>query len=207
MESFEQADHGPAGLRGCDRELFAQVWARVAPGESPVIPGPAPTAQGAPGPACPLTPTTSAVPAEMVVVPPQAQAQVTAREEDIRNLHRLSAQCAGEAVEYRAAMGRKGGQRGMEALADTKERHARQLGAAAFLLTGVWPVYTPPTPSRQPIPAFLRTRFWAEQRLADRFTALSSETPDPGLGELYLGLAGETRSLVSVIRGLVETLP
>ncbi len=160
-----------------DRETFTQVWSRVSPtGEGPVE-----------------------------VIPPADGPEADAG--NARQLQELVLTMLTDASVYRDLARRtRRSVAAVTGLGRLKTAQARRLGAAYFLMTGVryWPAgATPVNPPEGFFPA-LRERFLAEGRLAGTLEALSAQTPDPDLRELYQDLARETRELTRTIRRIVE---
>lgn len=207
------------GLYGCDRELFAQVWRRVAPGEACPIelsgavdlavpaaarsaPEPEEEAPAPEAPSCPVTGTGG---------PEEPEETCTAcfggGDGAAKVLQELIRECLTGMAAYRGAAQRGPRQRAeLAAMSQRKTRHAKRLSAACFLMTGVryWPAGNLPVSRPADFFALLRERFLAEQRLHARLSALGRDTEDPCLRELYLTLAEETMELVHSIRLIVE---
>lgn len=199
------------GMYGCDREVFAQIWRRVAPGEScpielsgaaepaaPAAPQPTPAPEA---PSCPVT-GTGEPPAEETcpVCFGEGNGEAT-------RLQGLIRECLTGMAAYRSAAQRGNRQRAeLTAMGQKKTRHAKRLSAACFLMTGVryWPVGNLPVSRPTDFFALLRERFMAEQRLYTRLTKLGEDAQDQCLRELYLTLAEETMELVHSIRLMVE---
>ncbi len=211
------------GMVGCDRDLFARVWARVSPepGEAcpiEVLP-PKETA-----PACPV-PAVKGAPAATIPVPafmagdsmgsdePEAsdvpclgpagvdhgtllQEAIQHELADWRTYQALSARASGMAARTLASM------------AADERRHAKRLSAAYFLITGIR--FLPETPPvKQPRGAFwaaLRERFWAEQQGASFYSAAAAETADPCLASLYRELSAEEAAHADMLRCIVEKM-
>lgn len=205
------------GMYGCDREVFAQIWRRVAPGEScpielsgaaePAVPQPvsAPEPMGeAPAPEAPSCPVTGTgePPAEET-----CPACFGGGDGEATRLQELIRECLTGMAAYRSAARRGSRQRAeLTAMGQKKTRHAKRLSAACFLMTGVryWPAGNLPVSRPTDFFALLRERFMAEQRLYARLTALGEDAQDQCLRELYLTLAEETMELVHSIRLMVE---
>lgn len=178
------------GMLGCDREVFAQVWSRVAPNGGGMV-EPVAAATAAPVP------------------PVAAAAPESPGGDDVegKRLQSLTMACLEEAAVYQELLRRSRRARGeLTELARRKLRQGKRLSAAYFLMTGVryWPqgaVTTPPPQSFFPV---LRQCFLTEGRMAEELERVSRETKDPGLAELYRSLAEEARELTHVIRLIVE---
>lgn len=218
MDTTDPRQCGDPGLYGCDRDLFARVWDRVAPENSPVevtppqAPPPEPCREDAPPPepchedsppCCPITATGG----EDAQPQPEALFCFAGGGGEAKELQALIVECQSGAALYRRTAGRSHrGRPQLLSLAQTKTHHAKRLGAACFLMTGVR--YSPEAALAPPPAgdffALLRERFLAEQRLAHRLQALGDACQDPCLQELYLSLAQETRDLVRAVRLLVE---
>lgn len=175
----EQTRKPELGMLGCDREVFAQVWSRVAPGGGSMVEPVAPA-------------------------PPALE---TMEDVEGKRLQSLTLDCLEEAAVYQELLGRSRRARGeLAGLARRKVRQAKRLSAAYFLMTGVryWPQGAVATPPRQSFFPVLRQRFLTEGRMAREMERLGRETKDPGLAELYRSLADEARELTGVIRAVVE---
>lgn len=174
-----------AGMLGCDREVFAQVWSRVAPGGGgPVEPNP-PVERNAPA----------------------VEAAAPAEEEQAGTLRGLVLEFLTDASVYRdLSLRARRAVGALQGIYRQKLRQAKRLSAAYFLLTGVryWPrAVTPANPPEGFFPA-LRERYLAEGRLARRLEALAKAGGEQSLRELYSDLARETDALVREIRRVVE---
>lgn len=208
------------GMVGCDRDLFARVWARVAPGEGEDSPIQVlPTDSGVPA----LTPAAPCSPA--VPLPAFLAGDVRGGDEpgesDVPCLGRsgedhaalLQSAIRDELADwrtYQALSARANGvaARTLALMAADERRHAKRLSAAHFLITGIR--FLPDTPpARQPRGAFwaaLRERFWAEQRGASFYLAAAEETADPCLAALYRELAADEGGHADQLRCLVERM-
>lgn len=201
MEERDRKTGPDAGLLGCDREVFAQVWSRVDPAQG----GPVePVAQEAGGAEKPVAQSPTPAP-----VAPAAQGVETVGEEDEtgRRLQMLVLGLLTDGSVYRDLTRRtRRSTAELQELHQTKLRQAKRLSAAYFLLTGVryWPKETTPVnPPESFFPA-LRQRFLAEGRLALQLEAMAGECREEELAELYTGLAQETRDMARAIRYIVE---
>lgn len=181
-----EAELGP-GMLGCDREVFAQVWDRVAPGGSSTVEV-APKAQ----------------------VEPAATAEPVSLGEDDREgrrLQELTRRALSDASIYRELTRRSRRARlELNELAGRKTRQAKRLSAAYFLMTGVryWPRETTPVNPPESFFPILRQQFLAEGEQAKALRQAAQEAEEPMLGELYLSLAEEADELVYTIRLIVE---
>lgn len=181
-----------AGLLGCDREVFAQVWGRVAPGEN-----------------CPVEPVAPAAPPVPETRTPADLAPATVGEEDEtgRQLQELVLELLTDGSVYRDLARRtRRSVAELQELHGQKLRQAKRLSAAYFLLTGVryWPrEATPVNPPESFFPA-LRERFLAEGRLARHMEELAGRAGEDELRELYAALARDTHDMARAIRLIVE---
>lgn len=174
-----------AGMLGCDREVFAQVWGRVAPGEGSLV---EPVGR------------TDAPAAE------QASMETGGGDRQGRQLQELVLGCLTDGSVYRDLARRtRRSVSELQELYRQKLRQAKRLSAAYFLLTGVryWPQEaTPVNPPESFFPA-LRERFLAEGRLSRRLEELAGESGEE-LGALYAALAQDTREMARAVRLIVE---
>lgn len=190
MEERDARAVPDAGLLGCDREVFAQVWGRVAPGGG--------------SPVEPVAPARTQPPAA-----PATQAPVEMGEQDGtgRQLQGLVLGLLTDASVYRDLARRTRRSMGeLQELHGQKTRQAKRVSAAYFLLTGVryWPrEATPVNPPEGFFPA-LRERFLAEGRLARELDDLAGACQEEDLTELYTALAQDTRDMARTIRLIVE---
>lgn len=181
-----EAELGP-GMLGCDREVFAQVWGRVAPGGSAAVEV-APKAQAEPS-----------TPAEPV--------SLGEDDREGRRLQELTRRALSDASVYRELTRRSRRARlELNELAGRKTRQAKRLSAAYFLMTGVryWPRETTPANPPESFFPVLRQQFLAEGEQARALRQAAQEVEEPMLGELYLSLAEEADELVYTIRLIVE---
>lgn len=190
------------GLYGCDREVFAQIWKRVAPGENCPVELSGETPPALPAPEAPSCPITRDAPPEQEILP----VCFGGGEEEAKNLQGLIRECLTGMWAYRAAA--RQGRRTAElmSMSQRKGRQAKRLSAACFLMTGVryWPEKDVPRGRPMDFFALLRERFLAEQRLYVRLGQLGRDCRDDCLRELYLALGEESMELVHTIRLLVE---
>lgn len=198
MEERDRKTGPDAGLLGCDREVFAQVWSRVDPAQG----GPVePVAQEAGGGEKSV--------AQSPTPAPVAQGVETVGKEDEtgRRLQMLVLGLLTDGSVYRDLTRRtRRSTSELQELHQTKLRQAKRLSAAYFLLTGVryWPKETTPVnPPESFFPA-LRQRFLAEGRLALQLEAMAGACREEELAELYACLAQETRDIARAIRYIVE---
>ncbi len=172
-----------AGMLGCDRELFAQVWSRVDPaGGGPVEPIP---------PAAPME------------VPGPAPAEDGAG----RQLQALVLECLTDGSVYRDLARRARRSAGeLQGLYRQKLRQAKRLSAAYFLRAGVryWPREVTPANPREGFFPALRERYLAEGRLARRLEELAGDAGEESLRALYGELARETGEMARTVRAVVE---
>lgn len=122
MEERDTRPAPDAGLLGCDREVFAQVWSRVDPAQGGMV-EPLPPAEDAPAPEPPAAPEAVTV-GEGGETGRQLQALVLGLLTDgsvYRDLARRTRRSVGE----------------LQELHQQKLRQAKRLSAAYFLLTGV----------------------------------------------------------------------
>lgn len=195
MEERDARAVPDAGLLGCDREVFAQVWSRVAPGES--------------SPVEPVAPVQAQEPTTPMTRAPEERAPVEMGEGDGtgRRLQGLVLGLLTDASVYRDLARRTRRSVGeLQELHGQKLRQAKRVSAAYFLLAGVryWPrEATPVNPPEGFFPA-LRERFLAEGRLAKELDGLAGACGEEDLAELYTALAQDTREMARAIRLIVE---
>lgn len=181
-----EAELGP-GMLGCDREVFAQVWGRVAPGgDSPVE----------------VTPQTPAQ-------PPAPAEPVSLGEDDPegRQLQELTRRALSDASIYRELTRRSRRARmELNELSGRKTRQAKRLSAAYFLMTGVryWPRETTPVNPPESFFPVLRQQFLAEGQQAKTLRQAAQGAGEPMLRELYLSLAEEADEVAYTLRLIVE---
>lgn len=212
------------GMVGCDRDLFARVWARVAPEEAedcPIQVLPAverPPAEQGHG----LEPCAPAMPVPLpAFLAGDSQGSDELEESDVPCLGRsgedhaalLQGAIRQELADwrtYQALSARANGvaARTLALMAADERRHAKRLSAAYFLISGIR--FLPDTPpARQTRGAFwaaLRERFWAEQRGSSFYLAAAEETADPCLANLYRELAADEGAHAEQLRCLVERM-
>ena len=198
MEERDTRPAPDAGLLGCDREIFAQVWSRVDPAQGGMVEPLAP-AENTPGVA-------AAPPAPEAPAQPPVET-VGEEDETGRQLQALVLGVLTAGSVYRDLARRTRRSVGeLQELHQQKLRQAKRLSAAYFLLTGVryWPrEATPVNPPEGFFPA-LRERFLAEGRRCAELEALAGACREEDLTELYNGLAQETRDITRAIRYIVE---
>lgn len=207
---------GP-GMCGSDREVFERVWRRVMPTDRPdcpftlyseeegaaPMPGPAPAQPEPPAPQCGGKERSEALSPEedvpclgaaSAVYGPLLQ-EFIAYERNDEQTYRLLARRAGG-----------GGGRTLAAIAADEARHARRLGAAYFLISGVRfrPEGAACLPPEGTYLSALRDRFLAEQRGAALYRTAAGRTDDPCLKELFTELAEDETAHARLIRGLLE---
>lgn len=182
-----EAELGP-GMLGCDREVFAQVWGRVAPGgDSPVEVAPQPPEQ----------------------TPQAAQGPVSLGEDHPEGgrLQELTRRALSDASVYQELTRRSRRARlELNELAGRKTRQAKRLSAAYFLMTGVryWPRETTPVNPPESFFPVLRQQFLAEGEQAKALRQAAQGVEEPMLRELYLSLAEEADEVVYTLRLIVE---
>ena len=193
MEKRDVQKTPDAGMLGADREIFAQVWSRVSPGENSVI-----------------EPVAAPVPAAAPSQSEQETAQVrevATADQTSRQLRELVLGCLTDGSVYRDLARRtRRSVSDLQELYGQKLRQAKRLSAAYFLMTGVryWPrEVTPVNPPEAFFPA-LRERYLAEGRLAGQLKQLAGACQDEALGEIYQDLARETHDMTRTIRLIVE---
>lgn len=182
-----EGELGP-GMLGCDREVFAQVWGRVAPGgNGPVEVAPA-----------------RETPAEETA---QGPVLLGEGDEEGRRLQELVRRALSDASVYQELTRRSRRARmELHELAGRKTRQAKRLSAAYFLMTGVryWPRETTPVNPPESFFPVLRQQFLAEGRQAGELRRDAQRVEDPWLRELYLSLAEEGDEVVYTLRLIVE---
>lgn len=202
MDERDVREIPEGGLMGLDREVFDQVWRRVAPQGSPVI-EPAPPEGRSPAPQPPNG--QSPAPQTPEGAPPVEAPPV--EDPGDRRLQELVLVYLTDGSVYRDLARRTRRSVGeLQELYRQKLRQAKRLSAAYFLRTGVryWPrEVTPVNPPEGFFPA-LRERYLAEGRLAGRLEALAVAGGEAALGELYADLAQEARNAARAIRAIVE---
>lgn len=219
---------GP-GQCGSDREVFERVWRRVMPADRPDCPftlfgdGEAAPSEAPPAlrqndpPETPPTPCREN-PAEE---PSRRVPRSTAMEEDVPCLGAASAVYGpllqefitherADGQTYRLLARRAGGGAGrvLAAIAADESRHAKRLGAAYFLISGVRfaPEAGPALPPECTYLSALRDRFLSEQRGAERYRTAANRTDDPCLKELFLELGSDEEAHARLILGLLEQM-
>lgn len=122
-------------------------------------------------------------------------------------LQELIRRCLGEQREYLRLSRRAGGNpgRSFAALAREKQRQAKRLCAAYFLISGVhyWPQGEEPAPAGSYLGA-LRRRFRQEQTDMAACLAGAEGCTDPSLSQLFQDIAKEDWDIACRIRTLVE---
>lgn len=223
MEDTSLSRPGP-GMCGCDREVFERIWRRVMPTDRPDCPF---TLYGeeAPMPAPEPMPVPEPIPAPAPEEPSApccgGREQALSPEEDVPCLGAASAVYGpllqefitherNDEQTYRLLARRVGGGAGrtLSAIANHEGRHARRLGAAYFLISGVrfQPEGAVCLPPESTYLAALRGRFLAEQRGAALYRTAGARTDDPCLKELFTELAEDEAAHARLIRGLLEQL-
>lgn len=187
-EQITRASELGPGMLGCDREVFAQVWDRVAPGGA----GPVEVAPRAEAPARGA-----------------AQGPVSLGEDDQEGgrLQELIRRALSDASVYQELTRRSRRARmELQELAGRKTRQAKRLSAAYFLMTGVryWPRETTPVNPPESFFPVLRQQFLAEGQQAGELRRDAQGAEEPMLRELYLSLAEEADEVVYTIRLIVE---
>ena len=193
MEQEQYPCPGPA----MDREAFERVWRRVMPEERPDCPftldqAPAPRQEAPVPPAAPVPPPAVSCLGESS----QAYAPaLLAHLGDVVDAYRV----------YRALARR--GEKTFAAIAADKQRQAKRLAAAYFLITGT-PYTAKPTPMPRPmpLPQAIRERYQWEQAKAAAFRKEAAAVADPCLAELYTELADESEAHAQRLRGIMERL-
>lgn len=215
--SLPSAAPGP-GQCGSDREVFERVWRRVMPTDRPDCPftlfsdpetapvsAPAAVRQapaeepGRPAESLPPAAEGEDVPclgAASAVYGPLLQEFITHERAD-EQTYRLLARRAGN-----------GAGRTLSAIAADEGRHAKRLGAAYFLISGVrfTPEAGPNLPPECTYLSALRDRFLSEQRGAALYRTAAGRTDDPCLKDLFRELAEDETSHSRLILGLLEQM-
>lgn len=218
MEDTSLSRPGP-GMCGCDREVFERVWRRVMPADRPDCPftlyGEERTAP-VPEPAPAEPPVSTEPPAPQCGT---GRVETLSPEEDVPCLGAASAvygsllqECItcerNDEQTYRLLARRVGGGAGrtLAAMAADEARHARRLGAAYFLISGVRfrPEGAACLPPEGTYLSALRSRFLAEQRGAGIYRTAAGRTDDPCLRELFTELAEDETAHARLIRDLLE---
>lgn len=174
------------GMLGCDRDLFARVWARAGGGTAgpvEVLPPPAPTRGSGPG---------------------------QTEEGELTFLHNCIRKTLERWRVYQFLAARAGGQmaRTLSAMAADERRHAQRLTGSCFLLTGVriFPVPPPMQKGRTAFWPALRDCFWAEQHAAAAYAAAADQTQEPALAGLYRTLSAEESVHAERLRAMAEEI-
>lgn len=210
----ETPQQPPAGMLGCDREVFARVWDRAGPhGEAacpieilPVlrsphsiraVPAPLPSGEDTPGGDLPLPNNVPCLGGGGTDHSEFLQTCIRKELENWRAYQFLSTRATGMAARTLASM------------AAQERQHAQRLSGAYFLISGVhfFPQVPPHRPTGTAFWGTLRQWFWAEQRGAAAYTAAAEETADPCLSVLYRELAGEEAAHADLLRAMVERMP
>lgn len=122
-------------------------------------------------------------------------------------LQELIRRCLSEQREYLRLSRRAGGNpgRSFASMAREKQKQAKRLSAAYFLISGVkyWPQVEEPAPAGSYLGA-LRRRFRQEQTDMAACLAGAEGCTDPSLSQLFQEIAKEDWDLASRIRTLVE---
>lgn len=208
MELDQMTQPGP-GLCGSDRELFQRVWRRVMPEDqlnSPieVLPPPEP----APGAPARIEPPTLAAEQPQVRDPRLCLGPESAEAGEALQgfiLGELRSRQGYLALARRAPASAR---RTLTALADQELRHAKQLSAAYFLLSGVryWPQEPRVPHTGVNYLKVLRDYFLAKRRTTAAYQAAAEGTGDPCLRELYTTLSDQEWNQAQRIRALVEQM-
>ena len=219
----------PPQLREEDQPVFERVWRRVMPEvhpDCPIVlePTPAVTLQGGDLPCtclCPQTANTTSAPVIREGGCPHLGSDFP-DEGDVPRLGRSSAvhgtqlqHQTRDALEswqlYRHLARRAGSSpcaRTLSALAAEKQRTARRLAAAYFLISGVrwWPTDRLTPPAAPSFQGTLRREFRREQQRARAYDTAASDTRDEALAELYRELAAQSRDHSSALRSVLEQI-
>lgn len=188
---------GP-GMLGCDREVFAQVWSRVAPGENSPVEVAA---------AAPEAPRAAEAPLKSGPLAVQGPVSLGEDDQEGRRLQELIRAALADAATYQRLTQRsRRARQELQELARRKTRQAKRLSAAYFLLTGVryWPQGAVPAEPPESFFPVLRQQFLSEGRRREALNAACDEVADPFLKELYLSLSEEAAELGYTIRLIVE---
>jgi len=203
-------DHSNLGMLGCDRDLFARVWARVAPE----------TGEGCPIEVLPTQP----VPPLQAVLPQtrasDAQGDDSPQPNDVPCLGRegmdhtrfLQEVIRAELHNWRRyqALSARGGSVGriLAGIGADERRHAKRLSGACFLISGIrfFPEIPPVQHNRGDFWAKIRDLFWAEQQASSVYAAAAEETSDLCLAQLYRELSAEEAAHADLLRSLAERM-
>ena len=219
----------PAQLREEDQAVFERVWRRVMPEDRPdcpitLEPTPAVTLQGGDLPCtciCPQSASPGTTPTLIIREGGSPHLGCDFPDgEDVPRLGRASAVHGAQlqrqtldALEcwqtYRLLARRAGGgacARTLAALAADKQRAARRLAAAYFLISGVrwWPTDRLSAPHLPSFQGTLRGNFQREQQRARAYDTAAADTRDEALAELYRELADQCREHSALLRGILE---
>ena len=199
------------GMLGCDRDLFARVWARVEPSA---------------GEGCPIEvlPPSSAPSSHPTLPQPRSGADVQGEDslqpndvpclgrEGLDHTRFLQEVIRAELNNWRRyqALSARGGSTGrtLAAIGADERRHAKRLSGAYFLLSGIrfLPDVPPMQHNRGDFWARIRELFWQEQQAASVYAAAAEETSDPCLAQLYRELSAEEAAHADLLRAMTEKM-
>lgn len=199
------------GMLGCDRDLFARVWARVEPNAGDGCPievlGPQPatppkTVLPQPLPAADLQGEDSLQPNDVPCLGREGMDHTRFLQEVIR----------AELNNWRRyqALSARGGPTGrtLASISADERRHAKRLSAAYFLISGIrfLPDVPPMQHNRGDFWAKIRELFWQEQQAAAVYAAAAEETSDLCLAQLYRELSAEEAAHADLLRAMTEKM-
>lgn len=198
------------GMLGCDRDLFARVWARVEPNAGEGCPIEVlPPQANLPQPVPFSVPAVSDRPGDDS--PQLNDVPCLGREgADHTRFLQEAVRTALQRWRHYQALSARGGAAGrtLAAIGAAKRQHARRLSGAYFLISGIrfLPEIPPMHHNQGNFWGRIRELFWQEQQTAALFSAAAEETSDHCLAQLYRELAGETAAHADLLRALAERM-
>ena len=203
--------HPNPGMLGCDRDLFARVWARVEPNAGEGCPIEVLPPQPGPAVPAPLPLPRSAGDAEGNDSPSPNDVPCLGRE-GMDHTRFLQEVIRAELNHWRRyqALSARGGSAGrlLASLSADERRHARRLSGAYFLISGIrfLPEVPPMRHDRGDFWAGIRELFWAEQQASSIYAAAAEETADPCLSQLYRELSAEEAAHADLLQAMTERM-
>lgn len=203
--------HPNPGMLGCDRDLFARVWARVEPNAGEGCPIEVLPPQPAPPVPAPLPQPPSARDVQGEDSPSPNDVPCLGRE-GMDHTRFLQEVIRAELHNWRRyqALSARGGSAGrmLAGMSADERRHAKRLSGAYFLISGIrfLPEVPPMQHNKGDFWANIRELFWAEQRAASVYAAAAEETSDPCLAQLYRELSAEEAAHADLLRAMTEKM-
>ena len=209
----KETQQPPAGMLGCDREVFSRIWARASTHDQetspievlpPPVPAPTKSPLPAPSPAVDIPGNDARHPGDVPCFGRNGmdhtaflQTRIRAELEGWRTYQFLSSRAGGSTAGTLASM------------AADERRHAQRLSGAYFLISGIrfFPQVPPHRPTGNGFWNRLREAFWEEQNDSALYAAAAAETADPCLAALYRELAAEEAAHADLLRALAEKMP